>query len=98
MLNQTQTEILVRKRDGRAVQFDAKLIQIAMQKAFAAEQGLADHSQLSADILSEVDRLSAEILSEVTALKENGELTVEQIQDLVEQELMRSQHLSLIHI
>ena len=92
MLDQTQTEILVRKRDGRAIQFDAKRILVAIQKAFAAEQGLPTEGKLDADILSEIDRLLAEIVSEVTARQENGEISVEQIQDLVEQELMRSQH------
>ena len=92
MLNQTQTELLVTKRDGRAVQFDANLIQVAMQKAFAAEQGLADPSQLSADLSSEIERLTAEIVSEISSRQEDGKISVEQVQDLVEQELMRSQH------
>ena len=92
MLNQTQTELLVTKRDGRAVQFDANLIQVAIQKAFAAEQGLADPSQLSADLSSEIERLTAEIVSEISSRQEDGKISVEQVQDLVEQELMRSQH------
>ena len=83
MLNQTQTELLVTKRDGRAVQFDANLIQVAMQKAFAAEQGLADPSQLSADLSSEIERLTAEIVSEISARQEDGKISVEQVQDLV---------------
>ena len=74
MLNQTQTELLVTKRDGRAVQFDANLIQVAMQKAFAAEQGLADPSQLSADLSSEIERLTAETVS-YTHLRAHGDLS-----------------------
>lgn len=90
MLNQTQTEILVRKRDGREVQFDDQLIMVAMKKAFAAEQGVNDYNQLSSETVAEIERMTAETVSRVQTQSENHGISVEQVQDIVEQELMSS--------
>lgn len=90
MLNQTQTEILVRKRDGREVQFEEQLVMVALKKAFAAEQGVADHNQLSTDTVAHIERMTQEVASHVNELSNGQSINVEQVQDLVEQELMHS--------
>ena len=56
MLKATELELNVRKRDGRVVSFDPQLITRAIQKAFCAEQGLNEASELDAALLEQIDR------------------------------------------
>ena len=46
MLKAIQTDMNVRKRDGRLTSFNSELILIALQKAFCADQGVESAEQL----------------------------------------------------
>lgn len=96
MLKATQQEMNVRKRDGRILSFDGKLITIAIQKAFCAERNLDQVSQLDPELLGEVDRISQIVMEEVKdqAMSDSG-VTVEHIQDVVERQLMRAEYFSV---
>jgi len=78
---------LVRKRDGRTVDFDVGRISRAVEGAFRAERGLPKGAALDPDLRGEVERTT---LAVVSRLPEGGaEVEVEAIQDLVEEQLMR---------
>lgn len=69
----------VKKRDGRVVQFDADRIRLAIIRAMkSTELGVVD------------EPLVEKIVEKVKARAEKKNLDVEQIQDLVENELMKS--------
>ncbi len=89
-------ELVTRKRDGRAVLFDAALITRAMEKAFCAEMKLESTAQLEDRLKIEIQTMTANVVQEVKelALDDDG-VSVEQIQDLVEKELMRGDHFSV---
>ena len=88
-----QSDWNIRKRDGRVVPFEAALILRAMTNAFRAELNLADEQPLDTAIQSEVERMSSQVSEELAPLASTDDgAGVEQIQDLVEMELMRSGH------
>jgi len=89
-------ELVTRKRDGRAVLFDASLITRAMEKAFCAEMKLDSTMALQDSLKAEIKEMTSSIVQEVKAFALSGEgVSVEQIQDLVEKELMRGDHFAV---
>ncbi len=80
-------ETSVRKRDGRIVSFDAARISRAVANAFRAEQGLHKGAGLHAELREEVERTTAAVMARI--VESDEPVDVEQIQDLVEEQLMR---------
>jgi ribonucleoside-diphosphate reductase alpha chain len=93
----TSVDFMVRKRDGRVVDFDRTLIGRAISAAFRAELGLPEDQALppkiTADVLELTDALIAEIVDELRD-PENS-VDVERIQDKVEIQLMRAGHFAI---
>ena len=87
------SEWIIRKRDGRTVPFDAKLICKAIGNAYRAELNLAQGQPLDTDIEREVVAITDQVVSEAAseAATDRG-IGVEQIQDLVEMQLMKRGH------
>jgi len=83
-------QTLVRKRDGRLVPFHADLVSAAMGKAFCAEYGLINISELELALREKIAAMTSEISAKVLPLAatETG-IDVEKVQDEVERELMR---------
>ncbi|MDG1872636.1 MAG: ATP cone domain-containing protein, partial [Mariniblastus sp.] len=96
MLKSTQQELNVRKRDGRVLSFAHGLIQNAIKKAFCAEQGHNDLSQLDDTILQKIEDITAAVVDAVKdqAASDDG-VTVEHIQDVVERQLMKAEYFSV---
>ena len=89
-------ELVTRKRDGRAVLFDADLIARAMEKAFCAERKLESVAALEDSLKVEIQTMTASVVGEIKELATTADgVSVEQIQDLVEKELMRGEHFSV---
>ena len=89
-------ELVTRKRDGRAVLFDPALIAQAMEKAFCAEQKLESTAALESSLKVEIQEMTAQVVNEIKGLATSSEgVSVEQIQDLVEKELMRGDHFAV---
>lgn len=80
-----QKKLLVIKRDGREVDFDKTKIEEAIKKAFKAT-GYDLHSGNT--ILDVIDNIADKIKTNIVRVYEK--ITVEDIQDLVEHELMGS--------
>ncbi|MCL4130023.1 UNVERIFIED_CONTAM: hypothetical protein GTU68_061328 [Idotea baltica] len=96
MLKATQQELNVRKRDGRVVSFDPQLIIRAIQKAFCAEQNLVNATQLDSALLEQIEQITAEVMDTVQAdAATDAGVTVENIQDTVERQLMKAEHFSV---
>ena len=87
----TQTG-LVRKRNGRLIEFDTARVATAIEKAFRAELNLADGQPLSNDIGTDIDKIVQQVTELVVAPDRTDPVTVEQIQDVVEVSLMRREH------
>ena len=82
---------LVRKRDGRAEGFNEARIQLALESAFKDELGAGKDGMLPGEVRASVAYLAAAVAQKALQLAADGrELEVELIQDLVENELMRS--------
>ena len=71
------------KRDGREIEFDANKIRSAITKAFVEVDSVSEDN-LSEKSISIINR----IVDEISSCKKN--LSVEQIQDMVESKLMAS--------
>ena len=86
-------EWIIRKRDGRTVPFESKLIFKAICNAFRAEQNLATGQPLDADLEREVVAITEDVVQDASpdAATDRG-VGVEQIQDLVEMQLMKRGH------
>jgi len=86
-------EWIIRKRDGRTVPFESKLIFRAICNAFRAELNLGSGQPLDADIEREVGAITEDVVQEAAsdAATDRG-VGVEQIQDLVEMQLMKRGH------
>ena len=96
MLNATQQDLLVRKRDGRVVSFEPQRIENAIIAAFCAEYGLPGRDQLDKTIHGSVVSMVESITHQANQLDQDGAgIEVERIQDLVERELMRLQFFSI---
>ncbi|MDG2105120.1 MAG: ATP cone domain-containing protein, partial [Pirellulaceae bacterium] len=89
-------QMLVQKRDGRLVPLHGELISAAMGKAFCAESGLIDVSELELDLQEKIQAMTSEVVSKVekSAATESG-VDVEVVQDEVERELMRHEFFSV---
>ncbi len=83
---------VVRKRDGREVEFDGARVEQAIAKAFRAELNLADGQPLAADIQKDVEQIAGQVRRIATQPGLNDALSVEQIQDVVEIGLMKLEH------
>ncbi len=82
---------LVRKRDGHLEPFNDARIGLALESAFKAELGLAKNAPLPADVATSIAFMASAVAQKALDLAADGrELEVELIQDLVENELMRS--------
>ena len=81
----------VRKRDGHLEPFNDARIGLALESAYKAELGLPKDGALPADVATSVAFLASAVAQKALELAADGrELEVELIQDLVENELMRS--------
>ncbi|MFN9878394.1 MAG: ribonucleotide reductase N-terminal alpha domain-containing protein, partial [Planctomycetota bacterium] len=86
----------MRKRDGRVVPFEQALIVRAMAKAFCADRGLAEISLLDDALLQKIEMMTQEVVSSVDQSGRQGSVVgVEQVQDWVENELMRNEFFSV---
>lgn len=94
MLKTTQ-DIQIRKRDGRLVSFDHKLIQIAIQKAFCAEHQVPGIEQLDGQLNDKIEMMVGNIVAQLSTLDSSDGVSVESIQDMVERELMRHEFFSV---
>ena len=82
---------LVRKRNGRLEGFNEARIQLALESAFKDEFGVSKDAALPKDAQASVAFLANAVAQKALQLAADGkELEVELIQDLVENELMRS--------
>ena len=89
-------EMLVRKRDGRTLSFDRELIARAIRKAFRADLGLDQLDQIQAEKLADIEEITESVVKGVKDKAETDEgVDVEDIQDHVEQELMRAEYFSI---
>jgi len=96
MLQATEKDLSITKRDGRVVAFDANLIISAVQKAFCAEKKLKSPDQLDSKTLSAIDQLVAEVVKKSDErFQSTHKFDVEFVQDCVERELMRNQYYSV---
>ena len=86
----TQQQLSVKKRDGRVLLFEQRLIQNAIQKAFCAEKGLTDASQLDDAHLSKIELITEAVVDVVKSEAARDGISVEQIQDTVERQLMKA--------
>ena len=82
----------VNKRDGRQVEFDSRCIERAVEKAFRAELNLADGQPLPTGIESDRTSISRHIQLIAANAPTTAPISVEQIQDVVEIELMQREH------
>ena len=87
----TKTPV-VRKRDGRIVDFEPARVATAIEKAFRAEMNLADGQPFDSEILQDIASIAEQVAEIVTARGPDEPATVEQIQDVVEISLMRREH------
>ena len=87
------SEWIIRKRDGRTVPFEPRLITKAIGNAFRAELNLADNQPIDEDIEREVSSITEQVIDEVAedAATSRG-VGVEHIQDLVEMQMMKRGH------
>ncbi|HBE68309.1 MAG TPA: ribonucleoside-diphosphate reductase subunit alpha [Planctomycetaceae bacterium] len=83
---------VVRKRDGRIVDFEPARVATAIEKAFRAEMNLADGQPFDNEILQDVTSIVDQVAEVVTARNAEQPATVEQVQDVVEISLMRREH------
>lgn len=91
-----EPELVVRKRDGRVVSFDRHLIVRAMGKAFCAERGWEQVEQLGDELLTKIEAMTQEVVAAVEQMLRQGKVVgVEQVQDWVENELMRNEFFSV---
>jgi ribonucleoside-diphosphate reductase alpha chain len=87
------SEWIIRKRDGRTVPFEPRLITKAIGNAFRAELNLADNQPLDEEIEREVASITEQVIDGIAddAASSRG-VGVEHIQDLVEMQMMKRCH------
>lgn len=95
MLDRTQQDLLVCKRDGRQVVFDDNLVRIAISKAFCAEQQVQDSAALEQGLLDRIDQMTLDVVASLVEEAGDSVLDVERIQDAVERTLMRYEFYSV---
>lgn len=91
---QAARELVVRKRDGRNVPFDDRLISEAMTKAFCAEYGVISPTELDDSLVERIAVMTAAVVDQMRQTAGEAAVEVEQIQDEVERELMRNEFFS----
>lgn len=90
MLKATQQDMLVRKRDSRVVNFESGLIRTAIVKAFCAEYGKETVQDLEPKIQESIQSMVDGVVDFIKPKGQtDGGVTVEEIQDTVERELMK---------
>lgn len=83
-------DITVLKRDRATVNFELERIQSALEKAFRAEQKSDREQDLDAFTHKEIIEISNTVAEQIVATRrKRNEVTVEEIQDLVEVTLMQ---------
>ncbi|MCA9107655.1 MAG: ribonucleoside-diphosphate reductase subunit alpha, partial [Planctomycetales bacterium] len=85
-------EMMVTKRDGRVVSFEAERIQKAMEKAFCADRGLESPEKLDEKTQLAIVEMVEHVVIDVQPLTKESGVDVERIQDLVEKVLMRFEY------
>jgi ribonucleoside-diphosphate reductase alpha chain len=91
-MTRVASTLLIRKRDGREVEFDASRIRHALYRAFEAELGTPQHEEPASRFAASIDPILEDVAAAIAVKSENGAISVEYIQDLVETELMKRQH------
>jgi ribonucleoside-diphosphate reductase alpha chain len=82
-------EFIVRKRDGRAVEFDEARVHLAIESAFKAELQLEEGEALDKATKAAVEEVAGRVVEKILARSVRGEhLDVERVQDEVENQLM----------
>ncbi|TWT37144.1 Ribonucleoside-diphosphate reductase 1 subunit alpha [Posidoniimonas corsicana] len=86
-----QTELSIRKRDGRTEAFDPRRIHQAVTAAMRAGQGASADDPVESALDEAASRVAAGVVSEVefVASRGDGSVDVERVQDLVESQLMQ---------
>lgn len=86
----------VQKRDGRIVVFDRDRILQAISAAFKADLNLDPSLPLQGNFASEIDTITSNVVREIAeAASQTDGVTVETVQNVVEEELMRRGHFSI---
>jgi ribonucleoside-diphosphate reductase alpha chain len=89
------TQTVVTKRDGSKAPFDPTKIVNAIAKAFKADRGTADSQSLDLKTLNEIQKI-VEFVVDSLATKSHSanslDVGIEEIQDAVEAQLMKSGH------
>ncbi|MFN3193868.1 MAG: ribonucleoside-diphosphate reductase subunit alpha [Aureliella sp.] len=83
---------VVRKRDGRVVDFEPSRVATAIERAFRAEMNLAEGQPFDNEILQDISSIVEQVAGIVISREAMQPATVEQIQDVVEMGLMRREH------
>ncbi len=84
------------KRDGRQVSFERKLITRALEKAFCADLDLKEIESLSSETTDSISSVAERVMKIISPIAQTDTgVSVEKIQDVVEAELMRSEHFSV---
>lgn len=87
-------EWAVRKRDGRSMPLDKSRIQLAIEAAFRAENGIQNNRPLAPTLSQAVDEVTTQVIEALTTTQPAGStVDIETIQDTVEAKLMASGHL-----
>ncbi len=95
-VNQIARTLSVRKRDGRILHFENRLISVAMTRAFCAELGAISADDLDDSLKEKIDVMTTAIVDHVGHSADTGQgVDVELIQDEVERELMRNEFFSV---
>ena len=86
----------VHKRDDRLVPFDAARIYSAVEKAFKAENSIADEDKLDSTTQERVGNITRAVVEDLLQRAHRGEqLQIELIQDAVENQLMKDGYFSV---
>ena len=83
---------VVRKRDGREIEFDRARIERALERAFRAELGFTEDQPLADTLANDVRLIADQVAEVVYAPDRQAPISVEQIQDMVEIGLMKREH------
>lgn len=93
---ESASTLTVKKRDGRETAFDEERIRSAIEKAFRSEYPHMEDDILSAQIEQDIQAVLQSVLVRVLqGVSEGVDVSVERIQDAVEEELMRHGHFAV---
>lgn len=88
-----ERDFTIRKRDGREERFNDQRIHLAIESAFKASMNIPLEQKLDNTLAHDINSVSEAVVSKVLGRAVRGEaLTVETVQDVVEEELMASGH------